>query len=110
MDCEAPLAGGGEVRIQLIYALGATFIPSAGGAASYNPNPRGGNSGRPLSMILCGITLLPLAEELRVEDPGLLSPFYVDDAAFDGSARRSAQILKLLMKRGPGPGIFPQAG
>ena len=48
-----------------------------------------------------GITLAPLTEELRAADPGLLSPFYVDDAAFDGSARRSAQLLKLLMKRGP---------
>ena len=35
-------------------------------------------------MVLYGITLFPLAEELRAVDPGLLSPFYEDDAAFDG--------------------------
>ena len=33
-------------------------------------------------------------------------PFYVDDVVVDGSARRSAQILKLLMKRGPDRGYF----
>ena len=50
-------------------------------------------------MVSTGITLVPLAEELRAADPGLLSPFYADDAAFDSSARHIAQLLKLLMKR-----------
>ena len=53
-----------------------------------------------------GITLVPLAEELTTADPGLLSTFYADDAASDGSARRSAQLLKLLMKRGVDRGYF----
>ena len=38
----------------------------------------------------------------------LLSPFYADDAAFDGLARHSAQLLKLLMKRGMDRGYFPE--
>ena len=64
-------------------------------------------------MVLYGITLALLvedlrAEELRAADPGLLSPFYADYAAFDGSERRSAQLLKLLMKRGAGPGYFSE--
>ena len=59
-------------------------------------------------MVFYGITLVPLAEELRVVDPGLLSPFYADDAVFNGSARRSAQLLKLSMKRGPDRGYFPK--
>ena len=59
-------------------------------------------------MVLYRITLVPLAEELRAADPGILSPFYADDVAFDGSARRSAQLLKLLMKRGPDRGYFPK--
>ena len=68
----------------------------------------GVNQGDPLSMVLYGISLVPLAEELRSADQGLLSPFYADDEAFDGLARRSAQLLKLLMKRGPDRGCFPE--
>ena len=59
-------------------------------------------------MVLYGITLVSLAEELRAAYPGLLSPFYADDAAFDGSARRSAQLLKLLIKGGADQGYFPE--
>ena len=59
-------------------------------------------------MVLYGITLVPLAEELRAADPGLLSPYYADNAAFDGLARQSAQLLKLLMKRGPEWGYFTE--
>ena len=66
----------------------------------------GFTQGDPLSMVLYDITLIPLAEELRAANLGLLSPFYADDAAFDGSARRSAQLLKLLMERGPDRGYF----
>ena len=58
-------------------------------------------------MVLYCTTLVPLAEELRAADPGLLSPFYADDVAFDGSELRSAQLLKLLMERGPDRGYFP---
>ena len=59
-------------------------------------------------MVLYRITLVPLAEELRAADPGLLSPFYTDDASFDSSARRSAQLLKLLTRRGPDQGYLPE--
>ena len=61
-----------------------------------------------ISMVLYGITLVPLVEDLRVADPGLLSPFYADNVAFDGSARLGAQLLKLLMKRRPDRGYFPE--
>ena len=59
-------------------------------------------------MVLYGITLVPLAEELCAADLGILSPFYTDDAAFDGSAQRSTQLLNLLMKRGPNQGYLPK--
>ena len=67
----------------------------------------GVTQGDPLSMVLYGITLVPLAEELRAADLGLLSPVYANNAAFDGSAQQCAQLLKLLMKRGPDWIYFP---
>ena len=44
----------------------------------------GVNQGNTLSMVLYRITLVALAEELRAADPGLLSLFYANNAAFDG--------------------------
>ena len=62
-----------------------------------------------LSWWFCtGSPLSPLAKELQAADPGLLSLFYVDGVTFDGLARRSPQLLKLLMKRGPDRGYFPE--
>ena len=52
----------------------------------------GFTQGDPLSMVFYRITLVPLAEQLRAADPGILSPFYADDAAFIGLARRSAPL------------------
>ena len=45
----------------------------------------GVTQGDPLSRVFYGSTLVHLSKELRAADPGLLSPFYADDAAFDGS-------------------------
>ena len=59
-------------------------------------------------MVLYGITLIPLVEELRVADLGLLSPFYMDNVEIDGSAQRRAQILNMLMRRGLDRGYFPE--
>ena len=59
-------------------------------------------------MVLYGITLVPLTEEVRAADMGLLSSFYADDAVFDCSERQIVQLLKLLMKRGPDQGYFPE--
>ena len=59
-------------------------------------------------MILYEITFVPLKEELRYVEPILLSLFYFNDAAFDGSARRSATQLRLLMDRGADRVYFPE--
>ena len=59
-------------------------------------------------MVLTGITLAPLAEELIAAELGILSPFYTDDAVLDGSARRNAHLLNMLMKRNPDWGYFPE--
>ena len=67
----------------------------------------GVTQGDPLSMVLYGITLVPPAEDIQAADPGLLSPIYADDAAFDGLARRSAQLLKLSTRWGTDRVYFP---
>ena len=59
-------------------------------------------------MVLHSIILIPLAEELRAADTGLLSLFYADDVVLESSARQSAQLLKLLMERGPDRGYIPE--
>ena len=61
----------------------------------------GVTQGNPLLTVIYGITLVPLAEDLQAAEPGLLPPFYADDAAFNRLARRSVQQLKILMERGP---------
>ena len=61
-----------------------------------------------LFMVLYGITLVPLAKDIRVADPGLISPFYAVDTVFDGSERRSEQIFKLLMESWLDRGYFPE--
>ena len=59
-------------------------------------------------MVLYGITLVPLAEELQDMDPTLLSPLYANDVVFYGSSWRSAAQIRLLMDRGPERGYFPE--
>ena len=62
--------------------------------------------GGALLVVLYGITLVPLAEELRAADPGVLSSFYADDAAFNSLAQQSAHLLNMLLKRGAERGYF----
>ena len=57
-------------------------------------------------MELDEITLVLLEEKLGSEDPGILTPYYTDDAPFDDSERRSAQLLNLLIEKGLKRGYF----
>ena len=50
----------------------------------------GVTQGDHILMVLYGITLVPLAKDLKAADPGLLSPFYAENVLFDGSAQKSA--------------------
>ena len=51
-----------------------------------------------------GSLLSPWAEKIQEADPGLLTPFYMDDVAFD----ISTQLLKILLDRGPEWGYLPE--
>ena len=59
-------------------------------------------------VVLYGMTFVLLAKELRAAYLGLLSPLHMDDAAFVILARRSAQLIKMLIKREPDRGYFPE--
>ena len=59
-------------------------------------------------MVLYGINLSPLEEDLKDADPTLLSPFYTNDAMFDGSSRRSVAQLRLMMYRGTDRGYLTE--
>ena len=63
----------------------------------------------PLSMVLYGITLVLLLEELKGADPPFLPPFYANDVKFDQSSSWSAAQLCLLMNPGGRPLILPSA-
>ena len=61
-----------------------------------------------LLMVLYGIILVPLAEELKDADPTLLSPFYSYDTMFNGSTRKIVAQLSLLMDQCLDRGYFPE--
>ena len=57
-------------------------------------------------MIMYGISIFHLAEEIHAADPGIIDPLYVDNVTFGGSAQRSSHLLKMLIRRGPDQGYF----
>ena len=59
-------------------------------------------------MILYGLALLPLAKAMREEDPGVLQPWYPENAAMRGTSRHNTKLLHALMKKGPHHGYFPE--
>ena len=59
-------------------------------------------------MVLYGITLVPLTKDLRDAYPNLLSPFYANDAVFNGPFSHSAAQLRLLMDRKPHQVYLPE--
>eukprot|EP00804_Cyclotella_cryptica_P017895 CCRYP_001275-RA/>CCRYP_001275-RA protein AED:0.09 eAED:0.08 QI:0/-1/0/1/-1/1/1/0/754 len=67
----------------------------------------GVTQGCPLGMILYGVSLLSLAEDLRKFQPGLLQPWYADDFSIYGRASQVASLFNRLCAKGPSIGYFP---
>ena len=59
-------------------------------------------------IVLYGITLVPLAKNLKDVDPIILSHFYTNDMSFNGSVMHSEAQFKLLMYQGPDQGYPPE--
>ena len=57
--------------------------------------------GDPLSMVLYVLSLFPLDEAMRAADPGVLQPWYADDAAIRITARNNSKLLRAFMEKGP---------
>ena len=68
----------------------------------------GVTQGDPLSMILYGLSLTPLAESLRRSVPNAVQPWYADDGAIVGSVSTIAKAQRLLLQLGPRRGYFPE--
>ena len=83
-------------------------LRSAGGPASTLLSQEGVTQGDPLSMILYGLTLVPLAASLREAVPEVLQPWYADDAAMVGPTGGIAKAVRLLEDQGPARGYYPE--
>ena len=68
----------------------------------------GVTQGDPLSMMLYGIALIPLARTLRQAVPSVIQPWYADDAAMAGPITGIATAMRLLEEQGPARGYFPE--
>ena len=67
----------------------------------------GVTQGCPLGMILYGVALMPLAEDLREAYPEALQPWYADDFAIYARASVVAGCFTRLCEKGPSVGYFP---
>ena len=59
-------------------------LPKPGQPCSILLSQEGVTQGDPLSMVLYGLALLPLAELLRKAKPAVLQPWYADDMTMHG--------------------------
>ena len=68
----------------------------------------GVTQGDPLSMVLYGVALVPLAKYLREKVPNVVQPWYADDCAMAGPVTGIATAMQLLLLHGPSRGYYPE--
>jgi hypothetical protein len=91
------------------YRHSAQLILRKHGSPGYTIlSSEGVTQGDPLSMVLYGLALLPLAARLRREQPDTVQAFYADDVLAKGRVSRLAETMTLLLRLGPERGYFPE--
>ena len=110
MDCVELLSGGGEVCVQLLYALGATYTPPSGRAASYNSEMIGGNSERPLLGGIVRYHPCPPGRGVKSGRPRAFIPVLRRRCGVLRFITTKCTYLKAIDGERAGPGVFPQAG
>ena len=78
------------------------------GPCSIILSQEGVTQGDPISMILYGLALTPLAKMMRKENPSIVQPWYADDCAMSGPALDIATSMNQLQHLGPARGYFPE--
>ena len=68
----------------------------------------GVTQGDPLSMVLYGLSLTPLAKSIRAAVPQVVQPWYADDAAMAGPITGIRDAQRLLLEWGPQRGYYPE--
>ena len=79
------------------------------GTCHFLYSKKGINQGDPLTMVLYGLGIPPLVQELRKAHPGVTQTWYADDAGAGGTNNGIHHHLDDLMVRGPPYGYFPES-
>ncbi len=75
------------------YQHSAQLIVRCKGKPSHTIlSAEGVTQGDPLLMVLYGLALIPLVDQLAKEVPGLLQPWYANDAVMAGPATKSGRL------------------
>ena len=85
------------------------FLRNGNRTASFLHIKEGVIQGVPLAMIVYGIGILPLINNLKQEIPCVTQPWYSDDAGSLGTFARLETYFDYLTRQGPGRGYYPES-
>jgi hypothetical protein len=107
MDSSAQMAFWSKVYLQLLKALEHARDPRERWHMHLLIQQEGVTQGDPISMVACGIGVLPLIHQLKHEFPEVEQPWYMDNAGAAGNFDSIRRHLTKLQKIGLNNGYFP---
>jgi hypothetical protein len=84
------------------------MVRTTDGTAIFLFSKEGVTQGDPLSMLVYGIGMLPLACKLKQAIPAVKQPWYADDAGAGGKFENLREYFVKLSESGPPRGYFPE--